>query len=162
MIRIARISRVLNWFVRSFNCNSTVSWIGREWIVSFVLKRCVINLVWFEFWENFSKMQRLSLFNTCSKFYRFGGMLNPKRCLATVKDVFPNKIDFPTRHIGPRKTEVVAMLDLLGYKVHNYLWLIYLFLFLTFLCLVAGWTNRQSSARKNSIKEGISYWRSFK
>lgn len=39
------------------------------------------------------------------------------RYLATVKDVFPNKIDFPTRHIGPRKTEVVAMLDLLGYKV---------------------------------------------
>ena len=39
------------------------------------------------------------------------------RCLATVKDIFPNKIDFPTRHIGPRKTDVVEMLDLLGYKV---------------------------------------------
>lgn len=42
----------------------------------------------------------------------------PKRFLATVQDVFPHKTDFPSRHIGPRKTEVVAMLDLLGYKVH--------------------------------------------
>lgn len=40
-----------------------------------------------------------------------------KRHLATVKDVFPHKTDFPSRHIGPRKTEVVEMLDLLGYKV---------------------------------------------
>lgn len=42
----------------------------------------------------------------------------PKRFLATVQDVFPHKTDFPSRHIGPRKTEVVAMLDLLGYKVN--------------------------------------------
>lgn len=41
----------------------------------------------------------------------------PIRCLATVKDIFPNKVDFPSRHIGPRKTDVVEMLDLLGYKV---------------------------------------------
>lgn len=40
-----------------------------------------------------------------------------KRFLATIKDVFPHKTDFPSRHIGPRKTEVVSMLDLLGYKV---------------------------------------------
>lgn len=40
-----------------------------------------------------------------------------KRYLATVKDVFPHKTDFPSRHIGPRKTEVVEMLDLLGFKV---------------------------------------------
>lgn len=38
------------------------------------------------------------------------------RCLATVKEYFPNKVDFPSRHIGPRKTDVVEMLDLLGYK----------------------------------------------
>lgn len=43
-----------------------------------------------------------------------------KRFLATVKDVFPHKTDFPSRHIGPRKTEVVSMLDLLGYKVSFY------------------------------------------
>lgn len=41
----------------------------------------------------------------------------PKRYLATVKEVFPHKTDFPSRHIGPRKTEVVAMLDYIGYKV---------------------------------------------
>lgn len=40
-----------------------------------------------------------------------------KRFLATVKEVFPQKTDFPSRHIGPRKTEVVAMLDYIGYKV---------------------------------------------
>lgn len=63
-------------------------------------------------------MQRISLFKKCSQCYRYGGStFIQTRHLATVKDVFPNKIDFPTRHIGPRKTEVVAMLDLLGYKV---------------------------------------------
>lgn len=42
------------------------------------------------------------------------------RYLATtsVGDVlFPTKSDFPSRHIGPRKTDVVSMLDTLGYKV---------------------------------------------
>ena len=39
------------------------------------------------------------------------------RAYATVKDVFQNKSEFPTRHIGPRKTDVVSMLDLLGFKV---------------------------------------------
>lgn len=39
------------------------------------------------------------------------------RSLATVKELFPEKTDFPSRHIGPRKTDVVSMLDLLGYKV---------------------------------------------
>lgn len=39
------------------------------------------------------------------------------RALATVKEVFQNKSEFPTRHIGPRKTDVVSMLDLLGFKV---------------------------------------------
>lgn len=39
------------------------------------------------------------------------------RCLATVKEIFQNKSEFPTRHIGPRKTDVVSMLDLLGFKV---------------------------------------------
>lgn len=58
-------------------------------------------------------MQRINLVKKCC-----GGLTFAQtRYLATVKDVFPNKIDFPTRHIGPRKTEVVAMLDLLGYKV---------------------------------------------
>lgn len=40
-----------------------------------------------------------------------------KRYFATVKEVFPHKTDFPSRHIGPRKTDVVAMLDTLGFKV---------------------------------------------
>lgn len=40
------------------------------------------------------------------------------RAFATVKEVFENKSEFPTRHIGPRKTDVVSMLDLLGFKVN--------------------------------------------
>lgn len=39
------------------------------------------------------------------------------RSLATIPELFPNKTDFPTRHIGPRKTDVVMMLELLGLKV---------------------------------------------
>lgn len=46
--------------------------------------------------------------------------LKSVRMLATVKDIFPNKSEFPTRHIGPRKTDVVSMLDLLGFKVSNF------------------------------------------
>ncbi|XP_055699251.1 glycine dehydrogenase (decarboxylating), mitochondrial [Phlebotomus papatasi] len=38
------------------------------------------------------------------------------RSLATIPELFPNKTDFPTRHIGPRKTDVVMMLELLGLK----------------------------------------------
>lgn len=42
------------------------------------------------------------------------------RALATVKEeIFQNKSEFPTRHIGPRKTDVVSMLDLLGFKVRS-------------------------------------------
>jgi hypothetical protein len=43
------------------------------------------------------------------------------RTLATVKEIFQNKSEFPTRHIGPRKTDVVSMLDLLGFKVTKFL-----------------------------------------
>lgn len=40
-----------------------------------------------------------------------------KRHLATVEEVFPNKPDFASRHIGPRKTDVVTMLNSIGFKV---------------------------------------------
>lgn len=32
-------------------------------------------------------------------------------------NLFPERVDFPNRHIGPRDQDVVTMLDLLGYKV---------------------------------------------
>ncbi|KAL7012453.1 hypothetical protein ACKWTF_014862 [Chironomus riparius] len=38
------------------------------------------------------------------------------RSLASAQDIFQHKSKFPTRHIGPRKTDVVSMLDLLGFK----------------------------------------------
>lgn len=43
--------------------------------------------------------------------------INGVRCMTTVKDLFPEKSQFPSRHIGPRKEDVVSMLDLLGFKV---------------------------------------------
>jgi len=60
-------------------------------------------------------MQRFLGRNSQSLLLRCG-----HRYLATtpVEEVlFPTKSDFPSRHIGPRKTDVVAMLDTLGYKV---------------------------------------------
>ncbi|KAH8359419.1 hypothetical protein KR093_006537 [Drosophila rubida] len=59
-------------------------------------------------------MQRLLTNRSCSLVLRLHS-----RSLATppVEDVlFPTKSDFPSRHIGPRKTDVVAMLDTLGFK----------------------------------------------
>lgn len=48
---------------------------------------------------------------------RLQGWKSAVRSLATVNEVFQNKSEFPTRHIGPRKTDVVSMLDLIGFKV---------------------------------------------
>ena len=31
--------------------------------------------------------------------------------------LFPHKDEFPSRHIGPRESDVIAMLDSLGFKV---------------------------------------------
>lgn len=45
---------------------------------------------------------------------------NGVRCItqSTKSDsLFPERVDFPSRHIGPRDQDVVTMLDLLGYKV---------------------------------------------
>lgn len=36
------------------------------------------------------------------------------------ENLFPERVDFPSRHIGPRDQDVVTMLDLLGYKVRIY------------------------------------------
>lgn len=49
--------------------------------------------------------------------YILSKQMESVRALATVKEIFQNKSEFPTRHIGPRKTDVVSMLDLLGFKV---------------------------------------------
>lgn len=37
------------------------------------------------------------------------------------ESLFPERVDFPSRHIGPRDQDIVTMLDSLGYKVGNYL-----------------------------------------
>lgn len=58
-----------------------------------------------------------SYLNACRHIkYEQGAMWQGIRCLATVKELFPHKSSFPARHIGPRKTDVVSMLDLLGFK----------------------------------------------
>lgn len=51
-----------------------------------------------------------------------GGKLwkNGVRCITQSSksdNLFPERVDFPSRHIGPRDQDVVTMLDLLGYKV---------------------------------------------
>lgn len=33
--------------------------------------------------------------------------------------LFPERVDFPSRHIGPRDQDIVTMLDLLEYKVRT-------------------------------------------
>lgn len=45
---------------------------------------------------------------------------NGVRCVTqTTKSdaLFPERVDFPSRHIGPRDQDIVTMLDSLGYKV---------------------------------------------
>lgn len=68
-------------------------------------------------------MQRFTLKSACS-YLTYGKKLganvlkNKIRQFATADEIlFPKNSDFPGRHIGPRKTDVVAMLDTLGYKV---------------------------------------------
>lgn len=72
-------------------------------------------------------MQRITVFKGLSPFLSIQRRTFhdnvQKRFLATVKEVFPQKTDFPSRHIGPRKTEVVAMLDYIGYKVRSFIFL---------------------------------------
>ncbi|XP_053946765.1 glycine dehydrogenase (decarboxylating), mitochondrial [Anastrepha ludens] len=63
--------------------------------------------------------QLVTLTHTATKCWQAPRVLIQTRCLATVpvgEVLFPTKSDFPSRHIGPRKTDVVAMLDTLGFK----------------------------------------------
>lgn len=78
--------------------------------------------------NKFLKMQRIAILRKSKLMqvvpYRLYHDSVQKRFLATVKEIFPNKTDFPSRHIGPRKTEVVAMLDTLGFKVMRILFVV--------------------------------------
>lgn len=53
--------------------------------------------------------------------YKFPNLWRGARYLTTqdakADNLFPERVDFPSRHIGPRGQDVVTMLDLLGYKV---------------------------------------------
>lgn len=44
------------------------------------------------------------------------------KCLSTGQNesLFPQKDEFPSRHIGPRDTDIITMLDTLGFKVTSY------------------------------------------
>lgn len=47
---------------------------------------------------------------------------NSVRCVTQSSksdSLFPDRTDFPSKHIGPRGEDVVTMLDFLGYKVNN-------------------------------------------
>lgn len=60
---------------------------------------------------------------TKSTFDSLQKSLKGFRCVTTQSsksdNLFPERVDFPSRHIGPRDQDVVTMLDLLGYKVCN-------------------------------------------
>lgn len=49
--------------------------------------------------------------------------LKGSRCLMSQtsksESLFPERVDFPSRHIGPRDQDIVTMLDSLGYKVRS-------------------------------------------
>ena len=69
--------------------------------------------------NHISKRQLVALTQSTNKSWQLPRGLYQVRCLATVpvgEVMFPSKSDFPSRHIGPRKTDVVAMLDTLGFK----------------------------------------------
>lgn len=97
-----------NWFWLPL---CSVEWVGYgELFVSLDRVLCFC-FVW-NLCNDLVKMQRITALKRISALPAL-----QRRYLATVKEVFPNKTDFPSRHIGPRKTEVVAMLDFIGYKV---------------------------------------------
>lgn len=62
-----------------------------------------------------------SKFNITKSVYKNSILLkNGLRCASTqtaIEKYFPPRVDFPSRHLGPRDQDIVTMLDLLGYKV---------------------------------------------
>lgn len=88
-------------------------------VVFYSEKKEVITISFWQHLKRVLKMQRITVLKRISATLQRRGFHDnvQKRYLATVKEVFPHKTDFPSRHIGPRKTEVVAMLDYIGYKV---------------------------------------------
>ncbi|KAH9629048.1 hypothetical protein HF086_007533 [Spodoptera exigua] len=59
-------------------------------------------------------------FDSLQKDFQSGKLWkNGERCITQSSksdSLFPERVDFPSRHIGPRDQDVVTMLDLLGYK----------------------------------------------
>lgn len=56
---------------------------------------------------------------TCLKFGRyFSASTKPEGPL------FPHKDEFPGRHIGPRDSDIIVMLDTIGFKVSHFLFTI--------------------------------------
>lgn len=57
--------------------------------------------------------------NITKSVYRNSIFHNGVRCSSNqnvVEKLFPPRVDFPSRHLGPRDHDIVTMLDLLGYK----------------------------------------------
>lgn len=55
--------------------------------------------------------------NYASSKYFGNGRNGIHSLVNSVDKLFPNRADFPSRHIGPRDHDIVTMLDLLGFKV---------------------------------------------
>ncbi|XP_026485782.1 glycine dehydrogenase (decarboxylating), mitochondrial [Vanessa tameamea] len=59
--------------------------------------------------------------NECFQKIKIKKCFNIEKCCVATQssksdNLFPERVDFPSRHIGPRDQDVVTMLDLLGYK----------------------------------------------
>lgn len=75
------------------------------------------------------RLLRSSLFKKSVEKLKYGS-----RCLSKGskdENLFPERVDFPSRHIGPRDQDVVTMLDLLGYKVSENIILFKILIFKT-------------------------------
>lgn len=89
-----------NICVTSVKCNCiTVTF---EYKSSKMNKIIFRNKNYFSLWKN----RYLDL-----RFFNSAGSVRPDAPL------FPHKDEFPSRHIGPRESDIISMLDTLGFKV---------------------------------------------
>ena len=89
-----------------FNTGRCINKSVKSFFLHDVLNRCIGS-------------EQRALFSTsiCSQRNSSSGSQKRIRSIPKLDDVFPAVVDFPNRHIGPRKHESKAMLNELGYNV---------------------------------------------
>ncbi|XP_055598873.1 glycine dehydrogenase (decarboxylating), mitochondrial-like [Uranotaenia lowii] len=64
----------------------------------------------------FARPRKINPFPIISTRTHLQYNLRLEQCLATVDELFPNKPNFASRHIGPRKSDVTSMLNFIGFQ----------------------------------------------